>query len=313
MSRKKVTVVGSGFVGSTAAQRIVEKQLADVVLIDISEGLPQGKALDMMQSAAVEGFDTHIIGTNDYKDTAGSDVVVITAGVARKPGMSRDDLLAINAKIVNGVTEQIANYSPNAIIIMVSNPLDVMTHLAWQKSGFKSNRVFGMAGVLDSARYACFIAEELKCSNKDVRAMVLGGHGDTMVPVPQYSTVNGVPITQLIAKDKIDAINDRTRNGGAEIVKLLKTGSAYYAPSASAVAMVEAVLLDSNRILPCCVYLQGEYGVKNLYCGVPAALGKDGVQKIIKLDLNAAELQALQASAKAVEELIEKLPTLVAQ
>lgn len=308
--KPKVTVVGAGFVGATAAQRIVEKQLADVVLIDIVEGLPQGKALDMMQSAATEGFDTQIVGTNDYADTANSDVVVITAGIARKPGMSRDDLLATNAKIVGGVVENIVKHSPNAILVIVSNPLDVMTWLAYKKSGLPSSRVIGMAGVLDSSRYARFIAEELQCSIKDVRAMVLGGHGDSMVPVPHYSTVNGVPITQLISAERIEAINARTRTGGAEIVALLKTGSAYYAPSASAVAMVEAILLDSNRVLPVCAYLQGEYGVKDLYCGVPVALGKQGVNKVITVDLNEADLKALQKSAHDVQELTDKLVTL---
>ncbi len=307
MARKKVTVVGAGFVGSTAAQRIVEKQLADVVLIDIVEGLPQGKALDMMQSAAVEGFDTHIVGTNDYADTANSDVIVITAGIARKPGMSRDDLLNTNAGIVGGVVDQLIKYSPNSILIIVSNPLDVMTHLAWKRSGFDPKRVFGMAGVLDSARYAFFISEALNCSIKDVRAMVLGGHGDTMVPVPHYSTVNGVPITELLPKETIDAINDRTRNGGAEIVKHLKTGSAYYAPSASAVAMVEAVLLGSNRILPVCAYATGQYGINGFYCGVPAAVGSNGVEKIIELELSSSDLTALQASANAVKELVDIL------
>lgn len=302
-AKHKVTVVGAGNVGATAAQRIVEKQLADVVLIDIVEGLPQGKALDMMQSAATEGFDTQIIGTNDYADTANSDVVVITAGIARKPGMSRDDLLKTNANIVGSVTEQIVAKSPNAIIVVVSNPLDVMTQLAWLKSGFDSKRVIGMAGVLDSSRYACFIAEALNCSIKDIRAMVLGGHGDTMVPVPQYSTVNGIPITQLLPADKIEAINDRTRHGGAEIVKHLKTGSAYYAPSASAVAMVEAILLDSGRVLPCCALLKGEYGVNDLYCGVPVELGREGLRRVIELELNEKELADLQASVKAVEEL----------
>ncbi len=307
MTRKKVTVVGAGFVGSTAAQRIVEKQLADVVLIDIVEGLPQGKALDMMQSAAVEGFDTHIVGTNDYKDTANSDVVVVTAGIARKPGMSRDDLLNTNAGIVGGVVEEIAKYSPNAILIVVSNPLDVMTHLAWRRSGFDAKRVFGMAGVLDSARYAFFISEALNCSIKDVRAMVLGGHGDTMVPVPHFTTVNGVTLTELLPADKIEAINDRTRNGGAEIVKHLKTGSAYYAPSASAVAMVEAVLLGSNRLLPVCALTSGEYGISDLYCGVPAIVGAAGVEKIIEVNLSPSDLAALQASANAVKELVEVL------
>jgi malate dehydrogenase len=307
MSRKKVTVIGAGNVGATAAQRIVEKQLADVCLIDIVEGLPQGKALDMMQSAATEGFDTHIVGTNDYKDTANSDVIVITAGIARKPGMSRDDLLNTNAGIVGAVTEQAVKYSPNAIIVVVSNPLDVMTQLAWKKSGFAPNRVFGMAGVLDSSRYAMFIAEALHCSIKDVRAMVLGGHGDTMVPVPQYSTVNGIPITQLLPQDTINAINERTKNGGAEIVKHLKTGSAFYAPSASAVAMVEAILLNSGRILPCCAYLNGEYGVTGLYCGVPVELGTTGVKRIVDLHLNAKELADLQNSVAAVKELSGKL------
>ncbi len=307
MSKFKVTVVGAGNVGATAAQRIVEKQLADVVLIDIVDGLPQGKALDMMQSAATEGFDTHITGTNDYTDTADSDVVVITAGIARKPGMSRDDLLKTNANIVGSVTEQIVAHSPNAIIVVVSNPLDVMTQLAWKKSGLDSKRVIGMAGVLDSSRYACFIAEALNCSIKDVRAMVLGGHGDTMVPVPQYTTVNGISITELLPAETIEAINDRTRHGGAEIVKFLKTGSAYYAPSASAVAMVEAILLDSGRILPCCALLQGEYGVNNLYCGVPAVLGREGVRKVIEIPLNESELADLQNSVAAVKELSDQL------
>ena len=310
MAKNKVTVVGAGFVGATAAQRIVEKQLADVCLIDIVEGMPQGKALDMMQSAATEGFDTKIVGTNDYKDTANSDVVIITAGIARKPGMSRDDLLATNAKIVGGVTEEIVAQSPNAIIIVVSNPLDVMTQLAWKRSGLDSNKVFGMAGVLDSSRYACFIAEALNCSIKDVRAMVLGGHGDTMVPVPDYSTVNGIPITQLLPADKIEEINDRARHGGAEIVKYLKTGSAYYAPSASAVAMAEAVLLDSNRILPSCVLLNGEYGINNLYCGVPAAIGRNGISAVTEIKLNDADLKALQDSANAVKELVDKVEVL---
>ena len=307
MKKAKVTVVGAGNVGATAAQRIVEKQLADVVLIDIVEGLPQGKALDMMQSAATEGFDTSIIGTNDYNDTAASDVVVITAGIARKPGMSRDDLLNTNANIVGSVTEQIVAQSPDAIIIVVSNPLDVMTQLAWQKSGLDATKVFGMAGVLDSSRYACFIAEALNCSIKDVRAMVLGGHGDTMVPVPQYSTVNGIAITELLDSQTIEAINDRTRHGGAEIVKHLKTGSAFYAPSASAVAMVEAILLDSGRILPCCALLDGQYGVNNLYCGVPVEVGRQGVRRIIELDLNESELSALQESVSAVKALASQV------
>ena len=307
MSKAKVTVVGAGNVGATAAQRIVEKQLADVCLIDIVDGLPQGKALDMMQAAAVEGYDSTIVGTNDYKDTANSDVVIITAGIARKPGMSRDDLLDINSKIVGDVTKQILEYSPNPIIIVVSNPLDVMTQLSWKASGLDSKRVFGMAGVLDSARYACFIREALNCSIKDVRAMVLGGHGDTMVPVPQFSTVNGITITELLSAEQIEAINDRTRHGGAEVGKLLKVASAYYAPSSAAVAMLEAVLLDSGRILPCCALLEGQYGVNDLYCGVPVKLGKNGIQEIIELDLNETELADLQKSVSAVKELVSKL------
>lgn len=312
MSKNKVTVVGAGNVGATAAQRIVEKQLADVTLIDIVEGLPQGKALDMMQSAATEGFDTHITGTNDYKDTADSDVVIITAGIARKPGMSRDDLLATNAKIVKSVTEQVIHYSPNAVLVVVSNPLDVMTQLAYKVSGLDASKVIGMAGVLDSSRYACFIAEALHCSIKDVRPMVLGGHGDTMVPVPQYSTVNGIPITELLPAETIEAINERTKHGGAEIVKFLKTGSAYYAPSASAVAMAEAILLDSGRILPSCALLNGEYGVEGLYCGVPVELGAKGAQRIIQLPLNDKELSDLQNSVKAVRDLGGKLDELIA-
>ena len=307
MTKRKVTVVGAGNVGATTVQRIAEKQLADVVMIDIVEGLPQGKALDMMQAAAVEGYDSQIVGTNDYADTKDSDVIVITAGIARKPGMSRDDLLKTNANIVGSVVDQCVAVSPNAIIIVVSNPLDVMTQLAWQKSGWDSKRVFGMAGVLDSSRYACFIAEALNCSIKDVRAMVLGGHGDTMVPVPQFSTVNGIAITELLPADKIEAINDRTRHGGAEIVKYLKTGSAFYAPSSSAVAMVEAVLLDTNRLLPVCALLQGQYGVTDLYCGVPAHIGANGVNKIVELDLNEKELVDLQNSVSAVKELAGEL------
>lgn len=303
--RRKVTVVGAGFVGATTAQRIIEKQLADVVLIDVVEGLPQGKALDMAQSAIVEGFDTTIIGTNNYADTADSDVVVITAGIARKPGMSRDDLISTNAKIVGEVVTSVAKYSPESVIMTVTNPLDAMTYLAWQKSGFPANRVVGMAGVLDSARYAWMIADAVGCSVKDVRAMVLGGHGDTMVPVPHYSTVNGIPITQLLPADTIAAINTRTRNGGAEIVGLLKTGSAYYAPSSSVVAMVEAVLLNSHRILPACAHVDGQYGMRDIYCGVPVALGKNGVERVIEIQLSEQDLKALDQSANGVRELIQ--------
>ncbi|PIQ86927.1 MAG: malate dehydrogenase [Candidatus Omnitrophica bacterium CG11_big_fil_rev_8_21_14_0_20_45_26] len=307
IKRHKVTVVGAGFVGATCAQRLVEKELADVVLVDVVEGMPQGKALDMMQSSSVEQFDAAIHGTNSYADTKDSDVIVVTAGLARKPGMSRDDLLAKNAEIVGSIITETAKYSPQAILVIVTNPLDVMSYLAWKKSGFKETRVIGMAGVLDSSRYAYFIAEALNVSPKDVRAMVLGGHGDSMVPVPDFSTVNGVPITQLLAKEKIDAINDRTRKGGAEIVGLLKTGSAYYAPSASAAAMAEAILLDSGRILPCCVYLNGQYGIKDTYCGVPVSLGKDGVRRVVELKIAKSDLEALQKSAQDVKANIVKL------
>ena len=307
MTKAKVTVVGAGNVGATAAQYIVQKQLADVALVDIAEGLAKGKALDLMQSALVENFDTKIEGSESYDITKDSDVVVITAGIARKPGMSRDDLLNTNAKIVSSVTKSIIQESPNAIIVVVSNPLDVMSYLSWRESGIDSKKVIGMAGVLDSSRYACFLAEAIGCSIKDVRPMVLGGHGDTMVPVPEYSTVNGVPITNLLDAQSIEGINERTKHGGAEIVKYLKTGSAFYAPASSAVAMVEAILLDTKRVLPCCTYLQGEYGLSDLYCGVPIQLGSQGVENIIELDLSESSLSDLQTSAKAVKELCEKL------
>ena len=304
---KKVTVVGAGFVGATCARRIIEKDLADVVLIDIIEGLPQGRALDLMESAPVEGYSAQIIGTNDYKDTKNSDIVVITAGIARKPGMSRDDLLGINAKIIKDVVKNIVKHSPNAIIIMVTNPLDVMSYLAYKTSGFKPNKVIGMAGVLDSARYRFFIAEALNVTPNCVNAFVLGGHGDSMVPLPRYSTINGIPITQLLTKEKIDEINERTKNGGAEIVGLLKTGSAYYAPSASVVEMVKSILLNENKVLPCCVYLNGEYGLKDVYCGVPARLSKDGLEEIVKIELTKEELASLKKSSDAVKENIKKL------
>lgn len=306
-SRAKVTVVGAGFVGATTAQRLVEKDIADVVLVDVVEGLPQGKALDMLQSASVEGFDARITGSNDYAATADSDVVVITAGLARKPGMTREDLLFKNAEIVSGIVSECAKYSPSSIIVMVTNPLDVMTHLAWLKSGFDTRRVIGMAGVLDSARYSCFIAQELGISPKDVRAMVLGGHGDTMVPLPAHSTVNGMSITQLLSKEKIDAINQRTKDGGAEIVRYLKTGSAFYAPSSSAVAMVEAIVRDSGRILPSCVYLTGQYGLKDVYCGVPVKLGREGAKEVVELKLSAEESKSLHNSAEDVRKNVSLL------
>ena len=304
MKRKKVTVVGSGNVGATAAQRIVDKELADVVLIDIIEGVPQGKALDLLQSGPIEGYDSSLIGTNDYKDTANSDIVIITAGLPRKPGMSRDDLLIKNYEIVKGVTEQVAKYSPNSILIVVSNPLDAMVQTAFKVSGFPKNRVIGMAGILDSARFRAFIAMELNVSVENIHAFVLGGHGDTMVPLPRYSTVSGIPITELMSPERIEALVKRTANGGAEIVSLLKTGSAYYAPSAASVEMVEAIFKDKKKILPCAAYLEGEYGIHGLYVGVPVKLGKNGIEEIIQIKLTAEEQAALNKSAASVKELV---------
>ncbi len=299
----KITVVGAGNVGATAAQRIAEKELArTVVMVDVAEGIPQGKGLDQWESAPIEMFDSRVIGSNGYEESAGSDIVVITAGIARKPGMSRDDLLNTNAGIVKSVAEQVAKTSPNAIIIVVSNPLDVMCYVAMKASGFPRERVIGMAGVLDTARYRSFLAMELDVSVRDIQAMVLGGHGDTMVPLISYTTVSGIPITQLMAKDKLDAIVDRARNGGAEIVKFLKTGSAYYAPSSGAVQMVEAIVNDQKRILPCSAWLQGEYGMKDVYLGVPIKLGRKGMEQIIEVSLTADEKAALEKSAQAVRE-----------
>ena len=299
----KITVVGAGNVGATAAQRIAEKELArTVVLVDIAEGIPQGKGLDQWESAPIEGFDTRVIGTNGYDETAGSDIVVITAGIARKPGMSRDDLLNTNAGIVKSVSEQVAKTSPNAILIVVSNPLDVMCYVAKSVSGFPRERVIGMAGVLDSARYRSFLAEALNISVHDIQAMVLGGHGDTMVPLINYTTVSGIPILQLMKKEQLDPIVDRARNGGAEIVKFLKTGSAYYAPSSGAVQMVEAIVKDQKRILPCSAWLQGEYGMKDVFLGVPVKLGRNGIEQILEIELTADEKAALAKSADAVRE-----------
>jgi malate dehydrogenase len=299
----KITVVGAGNVGATTAQRIAEKELAGtVVMVDVAEGIPQGKGLDQWQSAPIEGFDARVVGSNGYEETAGSELVVITAGIARKPGMSRDDLLNTNAGIVKSVSEQIAKSSPDAIVVVVSNPLDVMCHVAKHVTGFPRERVIGMAGVLDTARYRAFLAEAMDVSVRDIQAMVLGGHGDTMVPLISYTTVSGIPVTQLLAKDKLDAIVDRTRNGGAEIVKHLKTGSAYYAPSAGAVQMVEAIVLDQRRILPCAAWLQGEYGMRDLFLGVPCKLGKGGLQQVIEVELTDAERAALEQSAAAVRE-----------
>ncbi|MGH9203210.1 MAG: malate dehydrogenase [Vicinamibacterales bacterium] len=298
-----ITVVGAGNVGATAAQRLAEKQLAKtVVLVDVLEGIPQGKALDQWQSAPIEGYDTRVVGANTYEETAGSDVVVITAGIARKPGMSRDDLLNTNAGIVKSVSEQIARSSPHAIVIVVSNPLDVMCYVAKQVTRFPRERVLGMAGVLDTARYRAFLAEALNVSVRDIQAMVLGGHGDTMVPIVSYTTVSGIPVTQLLERAKLDAIVDRTRNGGAEIVKHLKTGSAYYAPSAAAVQMVEAIVLNQQRILPCSAWLDGEYGMSGLFLGVPCRLGEGGLQEIVEVELTTDERAALDKSAEAVRE-----------
>src|SRR5438046_5581957 len=305
--RKKVSIVGSGNVGATAAHWIASKELADVVLIDIIEGVPQGKALDLLEAMPIEKRDSYITGTNDYADTANSDIVVITAGIPRKPGMSRDDLLNTNYKIMSDVVSKVVQHSPNCILIIVSNPLDAMAQAAYKLSKFPRERVIGMAGVLDSARFRTFIAEELKVSVENVTAFVLGGHGDTMVPLPRYSTVAGIPITELIAPDKIQALVTRTANGGAEIVGLLKSGSAYYAPAASAVEMVEAILKDKKKILPCAAYLDGQYGVKGLYVGVPVKLGRSGVEQIIEIKLTRDEQAAFDKSAAAVRELVDKL------
>ena len=305
--RGKVTVVGGGNVGATLAQRLVERGYADIVLVDIVEGLPQGKGLDMQESGPVLGFDTKITGTNGYEATADSDVVVITAGVPRKPGMSRDDLLLTNQKIVSAVTAEVAKYSPNSILIVISNPLDAMAQVAKHVSGFPRNRVIGMAGVLDTARFRAFLAMDLDVSVEDVHAYVLGGHGDTMVPLVGYTTVGGIPVSELIAKDRLDAIVQRTRDGGAEIVEYLKTGSAFYAPSAAGAQMVEAILLDRKRILPCTVYLEGEYGINGLFVGVPVKLGAGGLEQVIEVKLAPDEQAALNKSAEAVRELVETM------
>ena len=305
---QKVAVVGAGNVGATAAQRLAEKNLARaVVLIDVLEGIPQGKALDQFQSGPIEGFDTRVIGTNGYDEAAGAEVFVVTAGIARKPGMSRDDLVKTNAGIVKSVAEQIRRVAPDSIIVVVSNPLDVMCYVAMQASGFPRERVLGMAGVLDTARYRTFLAEAMDVSVEDIQAMVLGGHGDTMVPLVSYTTVSGIPVSQLLEPAKLDAIVDRARNGGAEIVGLLKTGSAYYAPSAAAVQMVEAIAHDKKRILPCAVWLQGEYGLKDVFCGVPAKLGRKGLEQVVDIRLTAEESKALHASAEAVRSTMVAL------
>ncbi len=305
MGRFKVTVIGAGNVGATTAQRVAERDYADVVLVDIVEGLPQGKALDLCQTGPVVGYEPNIVGTNTYEETLASDVIVITSGVARKPGMSRDDLLTTNQNIVRQVTKAAAEQSPNAIIVVVSNPLDAMCHVALDSSGFPSERVVGMAGVLDSARFRTFLAWELGVSVRDVTGFVMGGHGDTMVPVVSNTNVSGIPVTELLSPERLEAIVQRTRDGGAEIVKHLKTGSAYYAPSAAAVEMVDSILLDQKRVLPCAAYLKGEYGVNDLYLGVPVTLGRKGVEKIHEVALTDDEKSQLENSAGAVRELVE--------
>jgi malate dehydrogenase len=303
--RNKVTVVGAGNVGANCALRIAERDLADVVLVDVVEGVPQGKALDLLQSGPVQGYDVLLTGANDYEPTANSDIVVITAGFPRKPGMSRDDLLMANYDIVRPATEQAVKYSPNAILIVVTNPLDAMCWTAFQVSKFGKNRVMGMAGILDTARFRTFIARELNVSVENVTAMVLGGHGDTMVPLVRLTNVSGIPLAELMDQASIDRLVERTRNGGAEIVKYLKTGSAYYAPSAAAVEMVEAILKDKKKVLPCAAYLEGEYGIRGLFVGVPVKLGRNGVEKVYELKLTAEEQAQLQKSAKAVQELVD--------
>ncbi|MFO1540382.1 MAG: malate dehydrogenase [Chloroflexota bacterium] len=313
MAHPKVTVIGAGNVGATTAQRIAESGLADVVLVDIVEGLPQGKALDLAEAAPVVGHDMRVTGTNDYADTAGSDVIVVTSGLARQPGMSRDDLLAKNAGIVRSVVSRAAAVSPDAILVIVTNPLDAMCHVAMEASGFPRERVIGMAGVLDTARFRTFIAQELNVSVTDVSAFVLGGHGDTMVPLPRYTSVGGVPVTEMIPAARLEELVTRARNGGAEIVALLKTGSAYYAPAAATWQMVDAILGDRHRILPCAAYLQGEYGQDGLFVGVPVQLGRGGIEKIVEIELTADEQTAFGRSAAAVRDLVDTLAKLAAQ
>ena len=308
MSASKITVVGAGHVGATCAQRLAERELArEVVLIDIVEGIPQGKGLDQWESAPIEGFDSHVIGANDYEEAADSELFIVTAGIARKPGMSRDDLLKTNAGIVESVSKEIARVAPDSIIIMVSNPLDVMAYVAMKTTGFPRERVIGMAGVLDTARYRSFISLELGVSVEDIQALVLGGHGDTMVPLVSYTTISGIPLTQFLGNERIEALLERTRKGGAEIVGHLKTGSAYYAPSAAAVQMAEAIVKDKRRILPCAAYLKGEYGHEGIFLGVPCQLGEGGLQRIIEVELTESEAEALENSAKAVRETIGAL------
>lgn len=307
MRRHKISIIGAGNVGATCAHWAAVKELGDVVLVDVIEGMPQGKALDLAQSGPVEDFDGLFLGTNDYKDTAGSDVIVITSGMARKPGMTREDLLEANKQIVTKVVSSCVEHSPEAILVVVTNPLDTMTYLAKHVSGFPKNRVLGQAGVLDSARFRTFVAMELGVSVEDVQALVMGGHGDTMVPLPRYCTVSGIPLRELLPEDRIQGLIARTRDGGAEIVKLLKTGSAFYAPAASTIQMVEAVLKDKKRILPCSAYLEGEYGLKDIYFGVPVKLGASGVEQVIEIKLNADEMELVRLSGEAVRKSIAEL------
>ncbi len=307
MGRRKISIIGAGFVGATAAHWAAEKELGDVVLVDILEGIPQGKALDLFEASPVEGFDAKIVGSNGYDETRDSDVVIITSGVPRKPGMSREDLLETNKKIIGSVVAQVAERSPKAILIIVTNPLDTMTYFALKKSGFPKERVIGMAGILDTARFKSFIAMELGISVEDIQALLLGGHGDEMVPLPRYTTVSGIPLSQLLSKEKIDRLVDRTRKGGGEIVNLLKTGSAFYAPSAAAIQMTEAILKDKKRILPCCVYLDGEYGLRDICFGVPIKLGAKGVESILELELTGDEKKLVAQSAESVKKSIKEL------
>ena len=307
MKRKKISIIGAGFVGATAAQWAAEKELGDVVLVDILEGIPQGKALDLFEASPVEGFDARVTGSNGYDETRDSDVVIVTSGVPRKPGMSREDLLEINKKIIESVVTQVVERSPQAILIMVTNPLDTMTYLAFKKSGLPKQRVMGMAGILDTARFKAFIAMELGVSVEDIQALLLGGHGDEMVPLPRYTTISGIPLSQFLPKEAIDRLVDRTRKGGGEIVNLLKTGSAFYAPSAAAIQMTEAILKDKKRILPCCVYLDGEYGLKDMCFGVPVKLGAGGAEAIVELQLTEDEKKLIAKSAESVKKSITEL------
>jgi malate dehydrogenase len=311
MARKKISIIGAGNVGATCAHWAAVKGLGDIVLLDIIEGLPQGKALDLFQAGPIEGFDADIVGTNDYRDTAGSDVVIITSGLARKPGMSRDDLLAANARIVKEVSANLAAGSPNAVLIVVSNPLDAMVYVAWKASGFPARRVLGQAGVLDAARYRAFLARQIGCSVCDIQAMLLGGHGDDMVPLPRYTTVSGIPVSQFVPADELAAIVERTRKGGSEIINLLKTGSAYYAPAAASVQMAEAILLDRKRILPCAVYCDKQYGVGGYFVGVPCLVGAGGAEKIIELELSQEESAAFAVSVSHVKELVAAVEKLI--